>query len=270
VRQIYPVVPAPATASGPPPADDSRETTDLLGRLYAYPRDSGQPRPWVRANMISSVDGAAESGGRSGGLGGPADRSLFGVLRSLADVILVGAGTARAEGYGPARAAALRPALRQGRPETPPVAVISGSLDLDPDAPLLTEAAADARTIIFTTSAAPASRQAAVARHAQLIVAEPGQLTASYAITELGKLGHCAVLAEGGPSLLAQMAGEGVLDELCVTFSPLLVGGDARRIMSGGTAADLTTAALRPLRLAHILAEDDFLFCRYLLTEGNA
>jgi riboflavin biosynthesis pyrimidine reductase len=268
VRQIYPV--APAAAPGPPPADDSQETTELLGRLYAYPPGAGGRRPWVRANMISSVDGAAESGGRSGGLGGPADRMLFGVLRSLADVILVGAGTARAEGYGPARAAALRPELRQGRPATPPIAVISGSLDLDPDAPLLTQAAADARTIVFTTSAAPASRRAAVARHARLIVAEPGQLTVSHAITELGKLGHCAVLAEGGPSLLAQMAGEEVLDELCVTFSPLLVGGDARRIISARPGADLTPAALGPLRLAHILAADDFLFCRYLLAEGKA
>lgn len=267
MHQIYPV--AQSAAPDRQPADGSRETTDLLARLYAYPPDAGQPRPWVRANMISSVDGAAQSDGRSGGLAGPADRALFGVLRSLADVILVGAGTARAEGYGPARASALRPELRQGRPATPPIAVISGSLDLDPDAPLLTEARADARTIVFTTAAAPASRRAAIARHAQLIVAEPGQMTVSHAIAELGRLGHCAVLAEGGPSLLAQMAGEGVLDELCLTISPLLVGGDARRILSGGPAADLVPETLRPLRLAHILAEDDYLFCRYLLAEGT-
>jgi riboflavin biosynthesis pyrimidine reductase len=268
VRQIYPVA-EPAAQSGPP-ADDTQETTDLLGRLYAYPRHAGQPRPWVRANMISSVDGAAESGGRSGGLGGPADRKLFHVLRSLADVILVGAGTIRAEGYGPAQASAMVPALRQGRPATPPIAVISGRLDLDPDAPLLSQAPADARTIVFAASAAPASQRAAVGRHAELIVAEPDQLTIGYVLTELAKRGYSRVLAEGGPSLLAQLAGAAMLDELCLTISPLLVGGKARRILSGGPGGDLPPDAPQSLQLAHILAENDYLFCRYLHAEGKA
>src|SRR5712692_8334157 len=103
---------------------------DLVGALaasYAYP-----DRLWVRANMIASVDGAVSLDGRSGGLSGPADRLLFTVLRSLADVILVGAGTARAERYGKARPARLWPQLRRGRPPAPPVAVVTRSLDLDP------------------------------------------------------------------------------------------------------------------------------------------
>jgi riboflavin biosynthesis pyrimidine reductase len=242
---------------------DPQETADLLGRLYAYPVHPGRPRPWVRANMIASVDGAAEIGGRSSGLGGPADQMLLQVLRSLADVILVGAGTARAEGYGPARPAAMLAGLRAGRPATPPIAVISTSLSLDPESPLLARAPADARTIVLTSRSAPADRRAAIARHANLIVAEADQLTAEHAMSELARRGYTRVLAEGGPSLLAQIAGEGLLDELCLTVSPVLVGGQARRIMSGGSAGDLPGAP-GSLQLAHVLTDDGFLFCRYV------
>ena len=104
-----------------------------LAALYAYPPagDQGVARPWVRANMVASTDGAASADGRSGGLSGRADKEIFGLLRSLADVVLVGAGTARAEHYRPAQTASIRPELRTGRTATPPIAVISGRLDLD-------------------------------------------------------------------------------------------------------------------------------------------
>jgi riboflavin biosynthesis pyrimidine reductase len=252
VQQIY-----PAAGPGAPPASPA----DLLGRLYAYP--GGEPgRPWVRANMVASIDGAVEVAGRSGGLGGPADRRLFGVLRSLADVILVGAGTARAEHYGPAKPATLTAGLRAGRPPAPPIAVLSARLDLDPGSRLFTQAAPDARTIVITTADAPADRQAAIGQHAELITVEPGQLTAARTITELGRRGYARVLAEGGPTLLAQLAAAGRLDDLCLTVSPVLVGGDARRILSGGPAAGLPGAPV-PYPLAHVLTEDGFLFCRY-------
>ena len=84
-----------------------------------------QGRPWVRANMIESADGAAAVDGLSGGLGGSADHEIFGLLRALAGVILVGAGTVRAERYHPARVAPRWAALRAGRPDTPPIAVLS-------------------------------------------------------------------------------------------------------------------------------------------------
>jgi riboflavin biosynthesis pyrimidine reductase len=257
---VQPIYTAPA---------DPLETADLLGRLYAYPAHQAGPgqagalRPWVRANMIASVDGAAEISGRSSGLGGPSDRMLLQVLRSLADVILVGAGTARAEGYGPARPAALLAGLRAGRPATPPIAVISASLSLDAESPLLTQAPADARTIVLTTRSAPAERRAAIGRHAEVIVADTDQLTARRALDALAGRGFSRVLAEGGPSLLAQIAGDGLLDELCLTISPVLVGGQARRIMSGGPSRDLPGAP-GSLRLAHVLTDDGYLFCRYV------
>jgi riboflavin biosynthesis pyrimidine reductase len=261
VRQIYPAA-GPEVAAADPGA--GRDAGDLLAGLYAYPPAAGRDRPWVRANMIASVDGAADLDGRSGGLGGPADRLLLQVLRGLADVILVGAGTARAEHYRPARPVPMLAGLRQGRPPTPPIAVLSASLDLDPEAPLLAGAPADARTIVLTTEAAPAARRAAVGRHAEVIVAGTDRVTASAAVGALAGLGHARILTEGGPSLLAQLAAAGLLDELCLTISPVLAGGQARRILAGGPAGDLP----QTLRLGHVLADGAYLFCRYVRHAG--
>ena len=249
MRQIYPDPLPPGPAAG----DD-----DLLARGYAYPAGSGR---WVRANMVASADGAATVEGRSGGLGGTADRKLFRVLRSLADVILVGSGTARQEKYRPARPEALVPALRAGRPPTPPIALVSASLDLDPDSPLLAGAPDWARTIVLTTAAAPADRRTALARTATVIEAGEEHVSARRAIDALAGLGHARILTEGGPTLLRQIAADGVLDELCLTISPLLAGGHGARILDGPPLAD----GPAPLRLAHVLIEDGYLFCRYLL-----
>ena len=183
--------------------------------------------------------------------------------RALADVILVGAGTARAESYGPARIGPLLAGLRTGRPVTPAIAVLSARLDLDPQAPLLTQAPADARTIVLTTQAAPARRRAAVGANAQVIVAGADRVTASEAIAALAGLGHGRILCEGGPGLLAQLAAGGALDELCLTVSPVLAGGPAGRILAGGPAGDQGSGLPQRLRLAHVLADGAYLFCRY-------
>ncbi len=250
MRQIYP-------DADPAAADDD----DLLARCYAYPAlDGPGERPWVRANMVASVDGAATLEGRSGGLGGGADRKLFQVLRSLADVVLVGGGTARAEKYKPARLAAMVPALRAGRPPTPPIALVSASLDLDPDSPLLAAAPDWARTIVLTTATAPADRRRALARRATVIEAGEKRVDARWAIDALAGLGHSRILTEGGPRLLGHLAAAGRLDDLCLTIGPLLAGGDASRILAG---SPLPGGAL-PLTLTHVLAEDGSLFCRYL------
>jgi riboflavin biosynthesis pyrimidine reductase len=245
VRQIY-----------PEPDPTAGEGGDLLARRYAYPDHQAF---WIRANMVASADGAGSLEGRSGGLGGAADRQLFQVLRSLADVILVGGGTARAEKYKPARLAAMVPELRAGRPPTPPVAVVSSSLDLDPDSPLLAQAPDWARTIVLTTTTAPAGRRAALARRATVIEAGEERVEAGRAIDALAGLGHARILTEGGPRLLGHIAAAGRLDDLCLTISPLLAGGHEGRILAGPALP-----GGRPLELAHVLAEDGFLFCRYL------
>ncbi len=240
-------------------------TDDALAALYAYPDPGPPPAHWLRANMVASLDGAATVAGRSGGLSGDADEQVFAMLRAHADVILVGAGTARAEGYGPVRpeSEGLRWAwLREGRPPSPPIAVVTRALDLDAASPLLTDAPPHARTIVITTEAAPAGRRAAVARTAEVIVAGEASVDLKAAVDSLAERGHQRILTEGGPHLLAQLAGAGLLDELCLTLSPVLAGPGAGRIVTGGLP--MPGGGTRPFTLAHVLADEGYLICRYV------
>jgi riboflavin biosynthesis pyrimidine reductase len=262
VRQIFPA-PAGGPEIGPLPRGGARRdggpVVTALAALYAYP--AGRAAPWLRATMVASADGAAALDGRSGGLSGDADRLVFSVLRSLADVILVGAGTARAEGYRPVRPGEVWTALRDGRAPVPPIAVVTGKLDLNEDAPLLAGAAEGARTIVLTSQAAPAARRAAVARHADVVVAGPGAVSPAAAVAALAARGYRRVLLEGGPGLLGQVAADGLLDELCVTFSPVLEGGRAGRILAAPQAGP---GAAARLAIAHVLEDHGALLCRYL------
>ncbi len=226
-----------------------------LAALYAYPDG-----PWLRANMVTSADGAANLDGASAALSSDTDRQLFALLRALSDVIIVGAATVRAERYKPAKVGDRWRHLRDGRTPTPPIAVVTGRLDLDPDSPLVTGAPAHARTIVITTAQAPADRRAELAAHADVIVAGADAVDLVAAVKALAERGHRRVLAEGGPHLLAQLLEARLLDELCLTVGPLMAGPGANRIVAG---APLTAPAM-PLRLAHVLADDSFLFCRYI------
>ena len=126
-------------------------TSDLdLARLYAYP-----PGPWLRANFVASADGACNLDGASAGLSSDADRHVFALLRTLADVIVVGASTARTERYRPVRPRELWRHLRACRTATPPIAVVSARLHFDPASSLISAAPPDARTIVITTAASP-------------------------------------------------------------------------------------------------------------------
>ena len=212
-------------------ASDLRDT-DLAG-LYEYP-----PGPWLRANMVSSADGAADLGGATSGLSSKADRHLFALLRTLADVIVVGAATVRAERYAPVRQHELWLDLRPGRTPTPPIAVITARLDLDPSSRLIAAAPPSARTIIITTAQAPADRRAALDGLAEVIVAGQETVDLKAAVAALAERGHRRMLAEGGPHLLAQIAAAGLLDELCLTIGPLLAGPGADRIVAGAPLSD--------------------------------
>ena len=225
----------------------------MMRQLLPFPRDPVDPaalyddlppagrRPTVRLNMIASIDGATDVAGRSGGLGGPADQALFAVLRSLADVVLVAAGTVRAERYGPSKG---------------PVAVISRSCRLDWDSPFFT--AAIAPPVMVTVAEAPALERKKAAGLADLIIAGERDVDLAAALGALAERGYARVLAEGGPSLNGQLAAADLLDELCLTLSPLLAGGDAKRILAG--------AALAPgrgWRLRSLCEQDGFVFLRY-------
>ena len=215
-------------------------------------------RPTVRLNMIVSVDGGTSWNGVSGALGGPADKALFGVLRSLADVVLVASATMRGEQYGPA---VLPPAVQdarraRGQRPVPTIAVVSRTCQFDWSSPFFT--AATERPIVFTVSSASESERTRAAQVADVIVAGEDDVALDYAVRELGASGAKSVLAEGGPTLNGQLARAGLLDELCVTLSPLLASGDAKRIIAGSTLD-----ALEPLDLRSICEADDYLFLRY-------
>jgi riboflavin biosynthesis pyrimidine reductase len=267
VRQIFPVTGqelevVPAAGGGTLP-----QAIRVLAALYGNEGGTTTPdRPRLRANMISSVDGASALSGRSGGLGGLADRMIFTVLRSLADVILVGAGTARTEHYGPVAADGVWAGLRTGRTPTPAIAVVSNSLDLDGCSRLLTEAPPTAQTIVLTTASAPARQAAALSERARVIVAGRHQVDADAAVAALGRMGHRRILVEGGPHLLRQLADAGLIDELCLTTSPVLAGGDAGRIVAA--TKESSTALPASLSLAHVLADGAFLLARYIRSAG--
>ena len=215
-------------------------------------------RPCVRLNMIVSVDGGTSWGGVSGALGGSADKALFSVLRSLADVVLVAAGTMRAENYGPARLTDDVQAVRRGRGQrsVPPIAVVSRICRMDWDTPFFTGAVE--RPIVITVAAAAESDRARAAEVADVIVVGEHDVDLAAALDELGVRGAANVLAEGGPTLNGDLARADLLDELCVTLSPTLASGDAKRIISGSTLHQL-----RGLSLHSICEDGDFLFLRY-------
>jgi riboflavin biosynthesis pyrimidine reductase len=242
VRQIYP------------------ESVDAVDPLVAYgrlgPLVSG--RPAVRVNMIASLDGASSAGGLSGAVGGPADRALLATLRSLADIILVGAATARAEHYGPARLGESARARRRaiGLSEVPPIAVITRSCRLDWTTPFFV--AAEARPVVVTVSAAAESDRNQAAEVADVVLAGDHDVELDQVLARLAERGIGNVLMEGGPSLIGQLASAGFVDEFCLTVSPTLLSGDARRILTG--------PVLDPgisLRLATVFCDDAFVFLRY-------
>jgi riboflavin-specific deaminase-like protein len=227
-----------------------------------YPTDERPPppgRPWVLLNMVASVDGAISVGGRSGGLGGAADRATFTVLRSVPDVILVGAGTVRAEHYGPPRTSEAHQEARRrrGQQPHPQLAIVSGRLELDLGADLFV--ASPSRPIVVTSAAADAGRLAQVAEVADVIETPGTRVDVGAALSTLGSRGARIVLCEGGPTLNAQLLAGGFVDELCVTVAPLLVGGDTPRLL-GAHREETPT----PMRLARLAEQDGVLLARYV------
>ncbi|THA28095.1 pyrimidine reductase family protein [Streptomyces sp. A1277] len=251
MRRLFPVT--DLTAAGTP-----REwSLDDLADAYAYPGTAG---PWLRANMVSTLDGAAQHDGRSQPISCESDMRIFGTLRGLADVVIAGAETVRLEGYRPARArdafAARRAAAGQG--PAPAVAVVSGSLDLDFSLPLFVSPLVP--TLVLTGAGAPPDRIAAAGKAgADVVIAGEGsRVDPARAVRELADRGFGRLLTEGGPRLLGQFVAAGVLDELCLTVAPLLTAGDAQRI-AGGPAVTVP----KRFALASLLEEDGFLFTRY-------
>ncbi|MFF3695888.1 pyrimidine reductase family protein [Streptomyces sp. NPDC002221] len=269
MRQLFPVtdqtptaeeVGAAGPAQGADPAEHAARTEWPLDRLadaYAYPRGGG---PWLRANMVSSLDGAGHHEGRSQPLSSDTDMRIFGVLRALADVVVVGAETVRLEGYRPARARAGFAERRRaaGQGPAPAIAVVTASLYLDLTLPLFTSPLVP--TLILTGAAADPDRVREAGRAGcEVVVAGEGTgVEPRRMVAALAERGLPRMLTEGGPRLLGQFVAAGVLDELCLTISPTLTAGDAQRIASG-------PAVTVPQRFAptSVLEDAGFLYTRY-------
>jgi len=219
-----------------------------------YPR---QNEPTLRVNFVASIDGAVTVDGKSGGLGGPGDKLIFDSLRKVCDAVVVAAGTVRAEGY---RALRLDPAARgwrraHGLSEFPLMVVVSGSLDLDPDQLIFSDA--PIRPLIVTHTGAAADRRAALAPVAEVITLGEESVDLAAAVRALHARGATQLLCEGGPRLFGALIAADLVDEICLTVSPRLVGGGSGRIATGADGPP------RAMSLHGILADDDMLFLRY-------
>lgn len=238
----------------PSPPATALDDAQLAAR-YAIDDRSMQS---VRVNFVASIDGAATDHGLSGGLSGPADKRVFDLLRRLCDVVLVGAGTVRAEGYGPMRLdrASIEWRRANGLAEQPVFAIVSGALSLDPESTVFTEA--PVRAIVVTIGTSPRAKRQAISRVADVVVCGEERLDVRVMLAELGKRALRQVLCEGGPTLFGSLLDADRVDELCLTISPLIEAGDARRIAAG------TLTEARRMALHHILVADGTLMLRYL------
>ncbi len=249
----------PADRAGSPIATGDLEA---LAAHYEPPAASAG-RQWVRASMVATVDGAAVGAdGLSGSVSSPADRVVFALLRGLADAVLVGAGTARAENYGPAGEHPLLADRRaaQGRRRAPVVVQVTRSGQVHTGRGL-TEPAHGGLVVLPAGDEAALSRARAAVGSDRVLLAghvDQGGVDLGAALDLLARRGFSQVLAEGGPSLLGAVLAAGRLNELCLTTSPRLVGGDGSRITSGPAALG---GAWRPAGLLHA---DGTLLSRWL------
>jgi riboflavin biosynthesis pyrimidine reductase len=231
-----------------------------LPDLYGYPEHADGV--WVRANFITSVDGGATADGTSGGLGGPGDKMIFNVLRELADVIVVGAGTVRMEGYSGARPPVAQRMHRQarGQSEVPPLAIVTRSGRLDRDMPVFTRT--EVPPLICTCTAACDETRQLLAGAAEVLDCsgdDPADVDETALLATLRGRGLRRILTEGGPTLLGSFIQRDLLDDLCLTIAPFVVGGLARRIATGPGQVQT------PMRRAHVLTDDaGFLYARYV------
>jgi len=231
-----------------------------LPRLYGYPED--HDGPWLRANFIASLDGGATAEGKTGAMGGPGDKLVFNLLRELADVILVGAGTVRIEGYSGAHVSLAQRQERHARKqsEVPHIAIVTKGGNLDRDLGVFTRT--EVPPLILTCTTACDATQGRLAGLAEVIDCsgdDPDNVDEAALLANLSARGLTRILTEGGPMLLGSFIEREMLDELCLTIAPFVVGGLARRIAEG------PGQLLTRMRCAHVLTDDDgYLYTRYV------
>lgn len=245
-----------------PPVSAWPEGPTHLSDVYAdllLPGDAVAPR--VSLGMVTSVDGAVSIEGRSGQLGGAGDGAAFRALRSACDVVLVGAGTVRAEDYGPPSADPRRVERRRrlGLADRPVLAVVTRSGDLDPSARLFSDPSY--RPLVLAPASAETGHLTGVA---DVATVGADEVDLPEAVATAADRGGPRILCEGGPHLNGSLLDAGLVDEVFVTVAPSLVGGRAQRLTAGAReqAVDLT--------LVSVLRVGDELLLRYRLAGDGA
>jgi riboflavin biosynthesis pyrimidine reductase len=252
----------PDSPGGPPltllGSDRQLEDGDLP-RLYGYPED--HDGVWVRSNFITSLDGGATAEGTTGAMGSPGDKFIFNLLRELADVIVVGAGTVRIEGYSGAQVNVAQRQRRQARnqSEVPPLAIVTRAGALDRNLAVFTRT--EVPPLILTSAASAAETRQRLAGLAEVIDCssdDSGTVDEAVVLAQLAQRGMTRILTEGGPMLHGSFIDRGLLDELCLTIAPFVVGGLPRRISTG------PGQVLTSMRRHHVLTDDaGYLYMRY-------
>ena len=241
--------------------ESGREVDDgELPELYGYPAEGDDV--WVRANFITSVDGGATADGTTAAMAGPGDKFIFNLLRELADVVMVGAGTVRIENYSGAHLSLAQRGRRQdrGQSEVPQLVIVTKSGRLDRDMGVFTRT--EVPPLVLTCTAAAEETRRALAGLAEVFDCsgdDPAKVDEAAVLATLKDRGSRRILTEGGPMLLGSFVQRGMLDELCLTIAPYLVGGLARRIATG------PGQLLTQMRCAHLLTDEaGYLYTRYV------
>ncbi|MFK4481525.1 pyrimidine reductase family protein [Curtobacterium sp. AB7] len=248
-----------------PPSIADLSDDDLID-LYT----AGASASWLRVNFVATLDGSASAAGVSGSLGGPDDLRVFDLLRRVADVVLVAAGTVRDEGYGPMVLHDADVAWRRahGMPDHPVFAIVSRSLSLDPASRVFTEA--PVRPVVLTSAAAaPSDAGVALSSVADVVpcssAADPESVDVSLVRDAVVARGLGTIHCEGGPTFLGSLIAADAVDELTLTIDPSLEGGTGPRIARGGSPE------LRRMRPAHVLrGAGDVLLTRYVRAVPSA
>jgi riboflavin biosynthesis pyrimidine reductase len=215
-----------------------------------------EPPQGVRVNMIFSADGAATFGGRAGPLSSETDQELLKILRGFADVVLVGAATARAEDYGPVRLSEIQQVQRhrEGRTKPPPIAVISRTGEL----PTRLVSNPDQPPLLVTCAESP-RHDAGGDQRCGVLVAGEGSVDVVRAVALLRSHGLSRILCEGGPTLLDELVTADAVDEICVTLAPKLVAHQPVGLRRPPSPLPMPTM----LRLEHALTYGDYMFLKY-------
>ena len=244
---------------------------EQLAAVYRWPsheQGSASGQPWVRANFAATIDGAiTDSNGLSAGVSSADDKRVFALLRATCDAVVVGAGTARAEGYGPVRVRESMATVRRasGRAAPPRLVIISGSANLDPASSMFTETESGARTIVLTRQQAPSDNVSRLSLVADVVVCGDADVDLQACIDHLASLGLTRLVCEGGPTLFGDLLTARLIDDLCLTTSPLISStpSESREALIGHHGIRDST----PATLGSLVRAGNSLLARWLFTK---